>query len=86
MKIKCPYCGVRDHSEFSYEGDATIKRPENDDADAWREYVYSRNNPRGKHKELWSHISGCRAWLVVERNTLTHEIYDSYLPGEMKND
>ena len=86
MRIKCPHCGLRDHSEFSYEGDATIKRPENDDADAWRDYVYHRDNPRGKHKELWSHISGCRAWVVVERNTFTHEIYASYLPGEMSND
>ena len=25
--IKCPYCGERDHSEFSYGGEAHIVRP-----------------------------------------------------------
>ena len=23
LRINCPYCGVRDHEEFSYFGDAT---------------------------------------------------------------
>jgi len=26
------------------------------------------------HKELWFHEAGDRSWLVVTRNTLTHEI------------
>ena len=30
IRIKCPYCGERDHSEFSYGGDASIKYPELD--------------------------------------------------------
>ena len=29
----------------------------------------------GKHLELWQHISGCRQWIKVERDTLTHEIF-----------
>ena len=28
LEIKCPYCGKRSQNEFSYGGDATIKRPE----------------------------------------------------------
>ena len=28
LEIKCPYCGKRSQKEFSYGGDATIKRPE----------------------------------------------------------
>ena len=28
LEIKCPYCGERSQNEFSYGGDATIKRPE----------------------------------------------------------
>ena len=28
------------------------------------------------HQELWYHGGGCRAWLVVTRNTRTHEISD----------
>ena len=28
LEIKCPYCGRRSQNEFSYGGDATLKRPE----------------------------------------------------------
>ena len=28
LQIKCPYCGMRPQIEFSYGGDATVKRPE----------------------------------------------------------
>ena len=28
LHIKCPYCGLRSQNEFSYGGDATVKRPE----------------------------------------------------------
>jgi sarcosine oxidase subunit delta len=24
--------------------------------------------------ETWHHVNGCRMWLVVERDTMTHEI------------
>ena len=27
IRIKCPYCGERDHSEFTYGGDGTIVYP-----------------------------------------------------------
>jgi len=28
LYIKCPHCGMRPQNEFSYGGDASIKRPE----------------------------------------------------------
>ena len=37
-------------------------------------YLYLRKNIAGIHKELWFHQHGDRSWLVVTRNTLTHEI------------
>lgn len=76
MRIPCPHCGPRDSSEFTYGGDATRVRPNIDDADRerWLTYVYERDNPKGPHKEFWHHITGCRQWLVVTRNTATHEI------------
>ena len=75
IRINCPWCGVRNEDEFSYGGDATVKRPADDgSADDWYDYVYTRNNPAGKHSEYWQHQNGCRAWIIVERNTLTHEI------------
>ncbi|MGF1503232.1 MAG: sarcosine oxidase subunit delta [Paracoccaceae bacterium] len=73
--INCPFCGPRDHTEFTYEGDATVRYPALDaPADAWFEAVFLRENPRGAHFELWHHTQGCRQVIVVERDTLTHEI------------
>ena len=30
MLIPCPWCGPRNQVEFTYGGDATVKRPAND--------------------------------------------------------
>jgi|SRR5690625_1482145 len=75
MRLPCPWCGERDLTEFAYGGDATLRRPA-DDAPlaAWVDYVYFRDNPRGCHLEHWQHLQGCRAWLVLERDTLTHTV------------
>ena len=32
--------------------------------------------PQGPHSEYWQHVQRLPAWLVVERDTLTHEIAD----------
>jgi len=75
LRICCPFCGPRDHSEFSYEGDATVRYPDLDASEeAWFEAVYLRDNPRGPHHELWQHVQGCRSVLIVERDTATHAI------------
>jgi len=83
MIIKCPHCGPREVSEFTYVGDATVKRPAGDDPDMkkWAEYVFMRDNPRGAHIEHWQHTSGCRAFLKVQRNTVSHEIAQVVLEG-----
>ena len=50
LEIKCPYCGKRSQNEFSYGGDAGIKRPDlgKEVSDQqWDDFVYFRNNPRG---------------------------------------
>ena len=79
MRIPCPYCGARNSSEFSYLGDATVKRPfDTGDDVAMHDYVYLRTNPAGPHRELWYHVSGCHAWIVVNRDTLTHAILDAH--------
>ncbi|MGE0749666.1 MAG: sarcosine oxidase subunit delta [Variibacter sp.] len=78
MRIPCPFCGVRDLTEFTYLGDASLaQRPDPASPDAavrFHEYVHLRDNPAGLHDELWYHGSGCRSWLVVTRNTRTHGI------------
>jgi sarcosine oxidase subunit delta len=79
MRIECPHCGTRDLREFSYLGDATPARP-NPQADAALEqftsYIYLRANPAGPHDEFWYHGAGCQTWLVVRRDTRTHEILE----------
>jgi sarcosine oxidase subunit delta len=77
VRIPCPYCGPRGNEEFAYLGDAAVRRPDPDAPDAgqaFHDYVYLRDNPSGEHRELWYHAGGCRKWLVLTRNTRTHEI------------
>ena len=77
MRIPCPHCGPRTHEEFTYYGDATVRRPSSSSPDAmaaFYDYVYTRDNPFGLHRELWFHQGGCHEWLVVERDTRNHDI------------
>tara|TARA_Y100000590_G_scaffold270460_1_gene303737 strand:- start:91 stop:357 length:267 start_codon:yes stop_codon:yes gene_type:complete len=78
LEIKCPYCGKRSQNEFSYGGDASVKRPElgKDISDnEWNDFIYYRKNLRGKHAEFWHHVAGCRQWFKVLRSTASHEIF-----------
>ena len=82
LLIRCPWCGVRDQTEFAYGGDAGVRRPAADASDQeWITYVYYRENTRGPHLEYWHHVHGCRQWLRVTRNTLTHEISEVLMPA-----
>ena len=72
--VPCPHCGSRPKEEFTVKG-AAIARPAPDaGTEPWMTYVYLRDNPRGRYDEYWHHTSGCRRWLVVTRDTATHEI------------
>ncbi|NMM45344.1 sarcosine oxidase subunit delta [Rhodospirillaceae bacterium KN72] len=76
FQFKCPHCGLRDANEFTYGGDATIAWPDLGASEQeWFDAVYQRENPRGPHREYWHHAGGCRQWVVVDRDTLTHEIH-----------
>lgn len=76
MRIACPLCGERDSREFSYKGAALALGYPSEEAsfEAWDDYLHKRDNPAGPTRELWYHGSGCTAWLVVTRNTVTHEM------------
>ncbi len=85
LQIPCPWCGLRNESEFSYGGEAHIVRPEdpeNLNDEAWADYLFMRKNPRGPHLEQWHHAYGCRRWFNVERDTATYKIKSSYRIGE----
>jgi heterotetrameric sarcosine oxidase delta subunit len=77
LRIDCPFCGLRDMTEFTYGEDASIVWPDfaSPDHQAHFDALYLRENPRGRHLEKWQHLMGCRSWLLVERDTLTHEIF-----------
>ena len=83
LLIPCPWCGARNQVEFTYGGDATVKRPAPDaPMEAWHAFVYIRDNPAGPHDEWWLHSAGCRQWFKVRRDTRTHEILACARAGE----
>ncbi|MEL6520783.1 MAG: sarcosine oxidase subunit delta [Pseudomonadota bacterium] len=77
MIINHPLLGPRDAAEFVYKGDVSlIDRPDGMAAslEEMHDFVHLRDNPAGAHRELWYHAYGDRSWLVVTRDTTTHEI------------
>jgi heterotetrameric sarcosine oxidase delta subunit len=79
--LACPHCGPREVTDFGYGGEVS-SRPEA--RPTWRElnaYNYFRRNVAGRQREWWYHRSGCRAWFVVERDTITDEVFWTALPG-----
>lgn len=83
ITLHCPYCGPRSHDEFRYVGDATkIVPPLDAGVEAHFDYVYLRDNPRGQHVEYWQHIHGCRAFVKVLRDTVSHAVLATGLPAD----
>jgi len=81
LLLRCPHCGERAETEFSYGGEAGIQRPPDpaglSDAE-WADYLFNRKNPRGAHAELWNHALGCRRWFIVQRDTVNYRISESH--------
>ncbi len=86
MRLPCPICGERDIREFYYQGaDVALNRPTPDaEGQAWQDYVFLRDNQPGAHRDLWQHENGCGAWIVVSRNTVTHEVSGAVLAMDIK--
>ena len=85
MRLTCPYCGTRDRREFYYQGDAVVLgRPAVDAGlDAWDNYLHLRDNPAGDTRDMWQHTP-CGAWIVVDRNTVTHAVHGATLAKKAK--
>ncbi|MFO8126857.1 sarcosine oxidase subunit delta [Yoonia sp.] len=86
MRITCPNCGERDRREFYYQGDAlALDRPAEDaGAAVWDDYLHNRTNPAGDTCDMWFHEAGCGAWLIVERNTVSHAVHKVTLAEKAK--
>ena len=76
MRIECPLCGSRDRREFYYAGHAgALERPDPAaSAEIWDDYLHIRENLAGVTNDLWHHETGCGAWLVVTRDTVSHAV------------
>ncbi len=83
LHLPCPFCGLRNESEFVYGGPVVAPRPaapqEVSDAD-WVDHLTVVPNPLGPVEERWWHARGCGTWFTVWRDTASHEIVPP--PGE----
>ncbi len=83
MQLKCPWCGMRDESEFLWGGTTHLTRPPLTASDAeWAEYLFFRDNPKGVHFERWRHTYGCGQWFNLARHTVSHEVSSVYAMTE----
>ncbi len=74
LLIHCPHCGPRAQAEFIFERPVeTIVGIDAPPAELI-EKLYTRANARGVSVELWRHARGCRAWLRIERHSVSHVI------------
>jgi heterotetrameric sarcosine oxidase delta subunit len=72
IKIPCPNCGPRDHTEFTFGGELRPYGATDPDEDF--RAVYLRENAPEAQDERWFHMFGCRRWLTLRRDTLTNRI------------
>ncbi|VAW01672.1 Sarcosine oxidase delta subunit [hydrothermal vent metagenome] len=86
MRLICPNCGARDVREFYYAGVAgALERPAEAAGEVvWDDYLHNRDNPAGETRDLWYHESGCSAWVVVTRDTVSHAVLSAELASDVK--
>lgn len=76
QQFPCPFCGLRDETEFSFAAEAGKVRPapapEVSDA-VWADYLYGLDAPRGPAREVWIHLT-CGEFFLMTRDTVTREV------------
>ena len=81
LLVPCPHCGPRNSADLRYVGESPARPdPNTADAEAWRDYLYLRDNPADWLQEMWYCRAGCRRYFTVERHTVTNEFRQSPLP------
>jgi len=89
LLVACPYCGPRPETEFHCGGQAHIVRPVDPaavDDQAWAEFLFYRNNPKGLHAERWLHAYGCARWFNAVRDTASDAFRQTYPIGSPRPD
>jgi sarcosine oxidase subunit delta len=72
LKIPCPNCGPRDHTEFTFGGELRPLEAAGPHEDFAR--VYLRENLPGPQDERWFHLFGCHRWVTLRRDTVTNVV------------
>ena len=81
LLIPCPFCGPRDETEFHYRGEPRPRPTSAADDATWGAYLFDKSNEKGPHRELWHHAGGCRRVFIMTRDTVTHRILGTEVPG-----
>ena len=88
LLIYCPYCQEeRSELEFRGAGDAHIARPTDIASisdEAFEEYFFLRDNPKGLIFERWRHMHGCGRFFNAARDTISDKFIKTYKAGEPK--
>jgi len=84
QRFPCPFCGLRDETEFHFIVEAGHARPEpavDVTDDAWAAYLYTCKAPKGATTEVWLHLT-CAEYFLLHRDTMTRVVASSEsLPG-----
>lgn len=86
LRLTCPNCGSRPHTEFWFGGEVEAQTEEASAATAGADRaavleadftrVWLRRNTYGVQRERWFHHAGCRRWHTAVRDTLTNKVHD----------
>lgn len=85
MLIPCPVCGLRSVDEFHCGGESHIERPRSPALTGdqeWADYLYMRENRRGRYTERWCHRFGCGTWFNLIRDTHSNAVLKAYPMGQ----
>jgi heterotetrameric sarcosine oxidase delta subunit len=78
--LRCPNCGPREVTDFSFGGEVNPRPTSDPSLRELGDYNYFRHNVAGVQREWWFHRSGCGVWFLAERDTRTNEVLLTELP------
>ena len=88
LLIHCPYCqSDLPELEFRGAGEAHLVRPEEMAEmtdEAFRDYFFVRENPKGLSFERWRHVHGCGRFFNAVRDTVSDAFVKTYVAGEAR--
>lgn len=79
QQFPCPFCGLRNETEFHFAGEAGKTRPDTQGQvsdEQWSAYLNHVANPKGDTREIWVHLP-CQEFFVMQRDTVTMAVLGS---------